>query len=744
MATKDKIRAIEDRLNAAHAAQSKTANQARSNRQLLHNIAYTADELSKIISDGMPPTATPILFAKNEERTGLLAAQRPKMSAVGVEDSDVDTGKVASDLLLSVWEGSSFDSKIPQTLKEDFYGGRAVTLAYIDPEADLGNGEVYLKRLEPFEVFPSPTTVEADWSDADWIDIAKLMTKGQGEKQFGKEVMDRLFRKKEKPQSTSASTRRASGRAWAFEGQQLHGDQDGTMPKDPQYEMIEEYAKRKVRRFVVREERNPVRGFTLVLDKEEYAEYRTELVYQIDVPQGASNYALSDEDVAQWYGQYQAATPLEGTLTRTIPIPRPDKSGIDVYYITPRSKGGLVDEGVIELREVWITRVEVVTLFGGVILQEVTLETEHYPIVPLMTSHDGTPYPTARATLIRNLIDQYNKYQQMQIQWISSVSGPKTWQVEGTILNPLALHSMGADIVNVEDGVGQEGGKPAPWRLPMDPLPPHIPIAMDTLMRVIDTVTGLFPQITAGAPGPSREPFRSKQQSGEAANRRMTVSDTMLGCYYNALARVTFSLIRTTYTREKVIRLEQPSNPAEATNPTTVNQFRYDDFGRAIDIIFDVTTMRYDIRYVRGSTYPTNRQQEREEALQLRQVIGPAMNTHILKKFDIPNWERIAEETDALTQATQRIEQLQEELKQKEALIKSGERRTIEDRIRIEAGKGQRQIDKQVSNVERDAAISSARIGDAQKAGEEQAAQGGGILNTINQLFDTNQPIPEA
>ena len=85
-------------------AQQATAEEAKTNRQLYHNIAYTQEQIDRITADGMPVTAAPILNAKVQQHTGLIAGSEPSFAAVGREDSDTDFAALATDILAYVWQ----------------------------------------------------------------------------------------------------------------------------------------------------------------------------------------------------------------------------------------------------------------------------------------------------------------------------------------------------------------------------------------------------------------------------------------------------------------------------------------------------------------------------------------------------------------------------------------------------------------------------------------------------------------
>lgn len=728
------------------AAQSSTAEEAMSNRQLYHNIAYTAEQIDRILADGMPVTATPILNAKVQQHTGLIAGNEPAYAAVARDDSDVTFANLAMDIITYVWQKSNGQSELIQVNRDDFIGGRGIFFAYIDPNASLGEGEVRIERLEPFEVFPDPRSKKPDWSDSDFIYVSHLMTKDRAKKRWGEKVVDALFKRTNKrPIPETANGYTAKGRGFAYDNQVLVGEKDGSLwdPDTDQYRMVEEYRKVYSTRYLIREQPitpNPAgRQFERVLTESEYRAYRTETVYQINAPDGNTRFALAPNDIAYWAGQFIAATPDPANPSqRVILFRRPDGLGIDAYTIIERTRGQLIDVGVIFKRKTRIIRIHVTTLFGEQLLHEYELATSVYPICPVMSQHDGTPFPTSKASLIRSLIDQFNKKQQTEIQWGAAIAGPKIWSEEDVILNPEEITNVGPGHVKLRRGSQAQGR--VPFKLPMDELPAHYFVEKRELLDLIDLVSGLHPQLVQGAPGPSREPFRSFQGRDEAQQRRIKIDDAFLSLGLTSLARVVLDLFVSITYREKVLRIVQPSTPSSApARTTTVNQFIYDDYGQVIDILYDAQALDVDIQFVSGSTFPSNRAAEREQYLQYLQIIGPAFLPYFLKKIDLPDWEKLVSDVDQISQLQQQVQQLSEALKQAQGSQQRLENQVVQTRIQGKVDKADSKIDKEVNRVSTASELSRARIADF----EQSQSQPSPMMDILDQIF-SNQTEGEA
>ena len=105
------------------------------------------------------------------------------------------------------------------------------------------------------------------------------------------------------------------------------------------------------------------------------------------------------------------------------------------------------------------------------------------------------------------------------------------------------------------------------------------------------------------------------------------------------LGKVVMQFTQSVYTANKKFRIIQPSAIQEGKDQE-INIPIYNDMGEAVGKSMDVTSMKFDVRVVSGSTLPINRWAYLEELKQLLQM-GVVDDIAVLAETDIKNKEKI-------------------------------------------------------------------------------------------------------
>jgi hypothetical protein len=133
----------------------------------------------------------------------------------------------------------------------------------------------------------------------------------------------------------------------------------------------------------------------------------------------------------------------------------------------------------------------------------------------------------------------------------------------------------------------------------------------------------------------------------------------------NDLGTVIGEMIPYVYDTRKVIRIISPNNE---TKEIVFNQQQADK------IVNDLTSNKFDFYVVSRSTLPSNRAFKHEELLRMWELGVMKNPTPILRTTDLPNIDQIIEDEDRLNQATQIIQQLQDNVKQLEGDMQTKDR----------------------------------------------------------------------
>lgn len=630
--------------------QDNWAQEAANNVDLKHNIPFTKEQVDQIKARGLAPVGIPLLHQVVKQYVAMLTTGEPAFQATATEDSDTRTARAYTDLFTHIWRQSKGNQRLRRIVEDDFVQGRGVFYVYIDPRADSGRGEVLITELDPKEVYPDPNSREKDWSDAAHIIFARTITREQAEATWPQ------FRDKIAQASPSTEVEHEYSTRRGQENQTLRSDINDT--EHDHYDLVCRYTKILVPHYFVVEGDEPDTR-EKELTEEDYEAYREQRAYAIRTQEG-DYYAYQDEEVG-FYDNIYLQMGGDGEAVDTF---LPIGGQATPVTLLPITKGLLVDAGEIFADRRLLTRIEEVWTLGKVLLYRRILPTSHYPIIPLNTEHNRTPYPTSDATQVRPIIEEYNKKQQIIIAHATSIAGAKYWARDGAVDDSVEekLSRPTSDILSY---YSEE--PPQPHQVHQ--LPGEFYVNQDRLQRSLYDAVGMYP-FQQGDPSDAPDTVRGTLMVHEASTQRIKNKIDDLEEALNQVGRVVTDLIPHVYKRRKIIRLMQPSGPARET---VINEAVYDDHGQVIDLLYDVTAGRYDIRIVSGSTLPSPRWALREEYKQMLELIGPAFLPEFLKKSEIPNWDEVLarwqqeQSTQAqLAQAEEQIKRLQGDLQTRE------------------------------------------------------------------------------
>jgi glutamate-1-semialdehyde aminotransferase len=170
------------------------------------------------------------------------------------------------------------------------------------------------------------------------------------------------------------------------------------------------------------------------------------------------------------------------------------------------------------------------------------------------------------------------------------------------------------------------------------------------------------------------------------------------------------------YTEEKIIRLVQPDGVIKETQ---INQSVTDQFtGYEIGKIHDVTSGRYDIVIVSGSTMPSNRWAQLDTYMQMYQA-GLIDQMEVLKKTEVVDTEGVMERMSLINQLQQQNQQLQEELKKVTGDLQTASREEVHAKKRLEVEKFKSGLENPKEKIKAAVSLYDARLQDElQKAKE--------------------------
>jgi len=648
-----------------------------------------------------------------ETAKSLLTYNSPEFRSSAREDSDRDTAKVFSDLFAWMWDQSSGNEELKKIVDDYYVGGMGVMHIYQDPMADLGKGEVFLKSINPLDVYIDPNAKDVYARDAAHILVVKYITDEQA-MQLYPDFMDiiedadsAVDNDEEVPATDLAAT----------EGQIFNTDEDTNYHTKRKY--IERYTKEMHTYYNVYE---PFSQKEYLFNAEEYQEYKDTYYMRLTKATGEEVF-ISDEnakeellEVIEDYGpifHFELPDPEIDDAGNMIPQSPVKVSGMEDEDAIPGSTTvitPLTAEEMIGMENIMVNKIEkccvkLTATVGNNLLYTRILPTEDYPIVPLMNIHHRNPFPESDVRLYRPLQEYINKIRSLIIAHASTSTNVK-----------LLIPRGSADLRQIEEEWSRAGTSViefdaelgAPIVAGPVPLPNELYKNEADAKYDLEYGFGIF-ELMQGSGMNSPSTYRGTLVVDEFGQRRIKSRRDDIENFLNQCAKVAVPLMQQIYTEEKVIRLVQPNGLEKEERFNFFKEMENGDVAR----FHDVTIGRYDVKVVSGSTLPTNRMAMLNTYMQMYQA-GLIDQVEVLKKSELVDIDGVMQRSGQMLQMQQQMQMLQEELKKVKGDLQTATREELHAKKRLEVEKFSSDLDKISNRAESATQLYKARIADVE------------------------------
>lgn len=722
--------------NHYYASSRRWSRECHLNVLLRKNAPFTDEEAALLKSLGVPVVAIAHIHRVRRQYLTKVASRSPSFKATGRGPEDQEMADTLSELFFWIFEGSELDGinqgsyLIKQLTGDDFDRGRGLLHVGVNEDADQGRGEIFVGLIDNDEFYVDPNSRDPLFDDATHMILRRQIVRSVAEAAYPKKK--RLFGKVSWMKGHD-STNKDYHLRHREEGQVVPGSASDT------------YNDKAI--LFVRYERVMKTSFHVqageierVMLKDDYNEWRDEEAFFVTAKEETA--FVSGAATHEWLLRYEdgiKAQDIEYGLPASVPIEvgqAIDANGQQVpniieFVIEPTTNGMLLDlgsQGVDTGMELEVKRrrhIRRITILGDVLLYDEVLPITRYPIVPMMTNHDGNPFPIAEISLLRPLVEAANKIDQKTIEWLTRAANWNIMYEEGSMTS----QNLDEDLANpgkYSHAYQVGSAPPTAWS------PPQLPNEVFALGAIkaaqLNEISGQYPR-DAGDPASAPNTYSQDLLDQERAQQLLTLVMHSLNMCLARVARIIQELIPSVYTHEKVFRLTRPGSQAR-----TLNKVERDPEGNAISLNYDVRAATYDITIVPGSTLPTPRMAKAQIVQELMTTetdpnVRAALQEVLFDHLDMPEVKEALEKADRMRALEQALEQAQQEIKKKENLIGR-----MESEIR-HAERGQDRA-KAAQSVEgpRQAVLMAAK--EAKKALEEQtkATQEAGA-NEITNFF---------
>ena len=683
--------------------------------EFAHDEQLTYEEKKSLEEQGMPTFTINRILPVVEMLNFYATANNPRWQAVGTEGSDVDVAAALSDLSDYVWNNSNGSSLYNNAINDCVTKGIGYMLVTVDKDADNGLGEVVLQQPEPFDLYVDPKSRDMLFTDASFIMIRKLLPKSHLMKIFPDHK-----RKIANASSDEGQQRTYSARALGDDDQKLFAFNDSTeqtsygIEPDGEMDLVAEYFEiyEKVKvsyinlfyRIPPNEEMlQSIREQAEVAVKEKQAEMQVEFIEQQKVMQEAvesgkmlpERYQLEIKKV-----QDMMAQQIQVMQQQIISQLQQEASKVENTIVSEKEFKKLmqveaISENVIDKVQFYSTRIKQTCCVGDKIIYEFILpETvTEYPVIPFHYKWTGTPFPMSAVAPLIGKQQEINKAHQLMVHNASLGSSLRWMYEEGSIDAETweKYSSSPGALLPIRPGVT------APTAVQPAPLSNAFFTIVQQSKSDMEYLAGIYSSMMGDTRGAS-ETYRGMLALDEYGTRRIKQwMNTSIEPALRQLGIVCLQFCQATYTANKRFRIIQP-NAIQEGKDQEINIPIYNDMGEAIGKSMDISSMKYDVRILSGSTLPINRWAYLEELKQLMSM-GVIDDVAVLAETDIRNKEKIVQRKSLYSQLQGQIQSLSQAIKDKEGTIETLERQLVQAGIKGKVMQADVEINKKKEQV---------------------------------------------
>ena len=685
--------------------------------EFAHDEQLTHDEKTALQDQGMPTFTINRILPVVEMLNFYATDNNPRWQAIGVEGSDTDVAAVVSDLTDYVWNNSNGSTLYNNAINDSITKGIGYMLVSVDKDADNGMGEVTLQQPEPFDLYVDPKSRNMLFKDASFIMVRKVLPKSHLIKIFPQ--AKRKIANAASEDNNNTYTERPLG----DDDQKLflHNDHNeqtsfGVNAKGEMEELVEffeTYEKVKISYInlfyrippspkQIKAIQEQAEVMMLEMQKEMEVEF-LEQKKKMDMALQSGEMLPERYELELEKAQKMMQNQLNSYRQETISNLQSEASKIENQIITEKEykillKDPIIANNIVDTIQFYDTRVKQTCTAGDKLIYEYMLPdtVKEYPIIPFHFKWTGTPFPISAVAPLIGKQQEINKAHQIMVHNASLGSSLRWMYEEG---------SIDADIW---EKYSASPGALLPIRPGVEKPTPVMPAPLSSAFYQIvqqgkgdmEYLAGIYSSMMGDAGGAS-ETYRGMLALDEYGTRRIKQwMHTSVEPSLKQLGNVVLQFCQATYTANKRFRIIQPSAIQEGKT-REINIPIYNDMGEAIGKSMDISSHKFDIRIISGSTMPINRWAYLEELKQLMQL-GVIDDVALLAETDIKNKENIVKRKSLYAQLQGQVQKLSEAIKDKDGTIETLERQLVQAGIKSKVMQAEVEINKKKEEVKSD------------------------------------------
>jgi len=670
----------------------------------------TKDEKDALEESGMPTfkinRVTPII----EIMKYFITANNPRWKGVGVEGSDANIAQVHSDVADYCWGISNGKSVFSGVINDTLTKGAGYFFIDIDQDADNGKGDVVFKRIDSFDVYPDPMSRDFLLRDASFITVRKQLPREQLKQMFPeyKRKINKASQQGGLEAFSLADRDDASGiiPEDVVNAVAPDGSKDDILPYSECYEKIRvPFVNLTIKIYPDKDEIDAI----MQISKQKMKDFKEEMEVStkeqiLKIQQMAEQGEIIEERAILEINKAQKQ--LEQSIRRKqseLEYATQEELGRTEEKIVSEKEYNILIENeevvksIVDSAKYYETRVKVTCTIGSdILLYEYVLPFRNYPIVPIPYLYTGTPYPISAVIPMIGKQQEINKAHQVMLHNANLASNLRWQYEEGSIPEEdwEQYSSSPGALLKYRQG----------FNAPTAIMPAPINNAFFTVVQEgksdMEYIAGI-PSAMMGFAQEQAETYRGLLANDEFGTRRIKAwMGSILEPALEHVGQVFKEIAQTHYKYDKVFRIVQPNaGGGQTEKETRINIPIYNDYGEAIGKWSDYASARFDVRIIAGATMPLNRWALVEEYFKWFQA-GLIDDIAMLGETDVRGKEKILERKSLYSQLQGQVQQLTDNVKEKDGTIETLSRQLVQAGIRHNVDVGSKEVEKDVLETE--------------------------------------------
>jgi len=706
----DRIREVFNTANNGTRVQWQAINQK--GEDFANDNQLSSAEKDALQEAGMPTFTINRIIPIVEMLNFYATANNPRWQAVGSDGSDVDVAAVFSDVADYVWHNSHGETLLSNAINDCVNKSIGYLQVTVDPDADRGLGEVKIIQPHPFDLYVDPKSRDILFKDASYIMIRKVLPKSHVKQLFP--GMDAKINKASSMNYTdfdySVKPKDSEQKDFTIHDTDDPVDMEDGMKTEMMVELYELFEKVKTP-FVSVFYRIPPSPAQLEQIKQQLNKQMAVMQAEMEVKLKETSVSLQQAvqsggmlperaELELRKAQDEIQTQLQIAEKEMMAKLQEATSKTENISISRKEfdllmKDEQFKENVISAVPYHTTRIKQTCVVSDILLYEKILDEKitEYPIVPFHYKWTGTPYPMSAVAPLVGKQRELNKAHQLMVHNASLGSSLRWLYEEGAIEEDEWEKYSSAPGAMLKYRPGHNPPTP------VQPMP--LPNAFFGLVQQgkgdMEYLAGIYSSMQ-GDTQQQHETFRGMLAMDEYGTRRIKYwMKNSIEPALRQLGEVVKQYTQSVYTANKVFRLVQPNAIAEQRE-VEINIPIYNDMGQAIGKWKDYASAKFDVKIVAGSTLPINRWAYLSELKELMQQ-GVIDDVAVLAETDIRNKEQIMKRKSLYAQLSGQVQQLSEEVKDKDGTIETLERQLVQAGIKGKVMQAEVEINKKKEEV---------------------------------------------